>query len=105
MRDAGNDEAIAGRQHSRARSWTLRLWGTYAADGDFAVGKGNYVDHTVTDQTSVLRFIEDNWNLGKIGNGSFDVLANSITSMFDFTQTAPQNSAPVILSPTTGMVQ
>jgi len=25
--------------------------------------KPNYVDHTVTDQTSVLRFIEDNWTL------------------------------------------
>src|SRR5262249_29300092 len=24
----------------------------------------NYVDHTVTDQTSSLRFIEDNWDLG-----------------------------------------
>ena len=23
--------------------------------------KTNYVDHTVTDQTSVIRFIEDNW--------------------------------------------
>ena len=29
----------------------------------------NYVDHRVTDQSSVLRFIEDNWNLGRIGGG------------------------------------
>src|SRR5262249_52396456 len=28
--------------------------------------KQNYVDHSTTDQTSVLRFIEDNWNLGRI---------------------------------------
>src|SRR5580658_10045998 len=33
--------------------------------------KQNFVDHTVTDQTSVLLFIEDNWSLGRIGNGSF----------------------------------
>jgi phospholipase C len=28
--------------------------------------KHNFVDHTTTDQTSILRFIEDNWNLGHI---------------------------------------
>lgn len=27
--------------------------------------KVNYVDHQLTDQTSILRFIEDNWNLGR----------------------------------------
>ncbi len=48
----------------------------------------NYVDHSVTDQTSVLRFIEDNWLGGqRIGQGSFDSIANSITSLFDFKQT------------------
>ena len=30
--------------------------------------KQNYVDHALTDTTSVLRFIEDNWNLGRLGN-------------------------------------
>jgi len=45
----------------------------------------NFVDNTVTDQTSVLRFIEDNWLGGqRIGGGSFDSYANSITQMFDF---------------------
>ena len=34
--------------------------------------KVNYVDHAVTDQSSVLRFIEDNWNLGRIGSPSLD---------------------------------
>jgi phospholipase C len=49
--------------------------------------KRNFVDHSVTDQTSILRFIEDNW-LGsqRIGHGSFDALANSLNGMFDFTQ-------------------
>jgi phospholipase C len=47
--------------------------------------KENFVDHTTTDQTSVLRFIEDNW-LAKqrIGQGSFDDLAGPINGMFDF---------------------
>jgi phospholipase C len=35
----------------------------------------------------VIRFIEDNWLGGeRIGNGSFDAIANSISSMFDFQQ-------------------
>lgn len=67
--------------------------------------KANFVDHTLTDQTSVLRFIEDNWNLGRIGGGSFDALANPITNMFDFSQSTPQNTTPLILSPTTGQAQ
>lgn len=46
--------------------------------------KVNYVDHTLTDQTSILRFIEDNWNLGRIGGGSFDAMAGSLDGMFDF---------------------
>ena len=52
--------------------------------------KANYVDHTLTDQTSILRFVEDNWLGGqRIGNGSFDMIAGSINGMFDFT--APVN--------------
>ena len=34
--------------------------------------KVNYVDHSVTNQASVLRLIEDNWGLGRIGDQSFD---------------------------------
>ena len=42
----------------------------------------NYVDHTMTDQSSIIRFVEDNWLNGqRIGNGSFDAIANSIASM------------------------
>jgi len=45
----------------------------------------NFVDHTVTDQSSVIRFIEDNWLGGsRIGQGSFDAIANSLTQMLDF---------------------
>lgn len=61
----------------------------------------NYVDHTVTDQTSVIRFVEDNWLNGKrIGSGSFDGVANSIEGMLNFTK-AP-NANPYILDETSG---
>jgi phospholipase C len=54
--------------------------------------RDNYVDHTVADQTSILRFIEDNFNLGRIDavpksvaqGGSFDQVAGSLNSLFDF---------------------
>jgi phospholipase C len=47
--------------------------------------KVNYVDHTLTDQTSILRFVEDNWLGGaRLGQGSFDAIAGSIDGMFDF---------------------
>ena len=37
--------------------------------------KTNFVDHSLTDQSSILLFIEDNWGLGRMGNQSFDVKA------------------------------
>ena len=60
---------------------------------DFAVVEANFVDHTVTDQTSIIRFVEDNWLNGqRIGSGSFDALANSIQSMLDFTKPQSKGS-------------
>jgi len=64
--------------------------------------KQNHVDHALTDQTSVLRFIEDNWGLPQIGDQSFDAIANEILGHFDFTS-APHDQT-VILNPTTGQV-
>lgn len=46
--------------------------------------KPNFVDHKVTDQSSILRFIEDNWKVGRIGNQSFDAKAGSLENMFNF---------------------
>ena len=46
--------------------------------------KRNFVDHSINDTTSILRFIEDNWSLGRIGDQSFDALSGSILGMFDF---------------------
>ncbi len=64
----------------------------------------NFVDHTVTDQTSVIHFIEDNWLGGqRIGTGSFDSIANSISQMFDFTKI--RSNGTLILSPDTGEKQ
>ncbi|MBZ5553427.1 MAG: alkaline phosphatase family protein [Acidobacteriia bacterium] len=46
--------------------------------------KENFVDHSVSDQSSILRFIEDNWGLGRIGGQSFDEKAGSLLNLFDF---------------------
>jgi phospholipase C len=73
--------------------------------------KRNFVDHTTTDQTSVIRFIEDNWQLGRMddldhpggtppGQGSFDQLAGPLLNMFDF-ETEP-DANPYILDHFTG---
>lgn len=63
--------------------------------------KSNFVDHTVIDQSSVVRFIEDNWGLPQIGNGSFDVIAGPLTNMFDFDD---KRDEKVFLDPSTGQV-
>jgi phospholipase C len=61
----------------------------------------NFVDHMVTDQTSVIHFIEDNWLAGKrIGGGSFDEIANSIEQMFDFSKM--RTGSALILDAKTG---
>ncbi|HEX4005517.1 MAG TPA: alkaline phosphatase family protein [Acidobacteriaceae bacterium] len=63
--------------------------------------KTNFVDHTLNDQTSIIRFIEDNWLSGtRIGTGSFDALAGSVNNMFQFSS-AP-NTLPYLLNPSTG---
>jgi phospholipase C len=48
--------------------------------------KRNFVDHSITDQASVIRFVEDNWGLGRIGGGSHDATSGSLLNMFDFSQ-------------------
>jgi phospholipase C len=65
--------------------------------------KVNSVDSTLTDQSSIIRFIEDNWSLGHIGGGSFDVLAGPLTNMFDFHSGG--KNPPLLLNPNTGEVE
>lgn len=57
-----------------------------------AYARRGHVDSTVLDFTSVLKFIEDNWNLEPLAER--DAKANSFVSAFDFTQ-APRE--PVFL--------
>jgi phospholipase C len=64
--------------------------------------KQNYVSHTLTDLTSITRFIEDNWGLGRLGDQSFDAMAGSIQDVFDFT--SPIRTKKVFLNQTTGEV-
>jgi phospholipase C len=67
--------------------------------------KKNYIDSTVTDQTSILRFIEDDFLSGqRIGGGSFDSIAGSLDNVFDFSQSTPQNGSVVLLDDSTGEV-
>jgi len=61
----------------------------------------NFVDHSVTDQSSIIHFVEDNWLSGqRIGNGSFDTIANSIAQMFNFTRI--RANGKLFLDPNTG---
>jgi phospholipase C len=68
--------------------------------------KRNYVDHSLNDTTSVLRFIEQNWGLGTIEDPqSFDVLASgTILGMFDFDRDHDHENRELILNPSTGVV-
>jgi phospholipase C len=62
--------------------------------------KPNFVDHSVTDQSSIIHFIEDNWLAGqRIGSGSFDALSGTINNMVNYKQTP---NPVLILNPTTG---
>jgi phospholipase C len=71
--------------------------------------KKNYVDHGVADQSSIIAFIEKNWNLGYIdgptapapGTGSADRYAGSIMGMFEFDH---PHADRLILDPITGTV-
>jgi phospholipase C len=66
--------------------------------------KRNYVSHSLADQTSITRFIEDNWQLGQIGDQSFDALAGPILNLFDFRSGDDDRSFDrvLILDPSTG---
>ena len=69
--------------------------------------QSNVVDHTLTDQSSVLAAIEDNWLGGQRITGSYDKLSGSLTHKLSIgtALTAPQaNSRKLILNPTTGAV-
>ncbi len=68
--------------------------------------KVNFVDHTLTDQSSVLRFIEDNWLAGARiqPGGSFDTIAGPLNNMFDFERRDHAQARDVFLDAATGAV-
>jgi phospholipase C len=49
------------------------------------LAKKNYVDHTLIDQSSVLKLVEDNWLSGQRiqAGGSFDTIAGTIENMLE----------------------
>jgi phospholipase C len=61
--------------------------------------KRNAVDSTLTDQSSITRFIEDNWLHGQRISGSADALAGSLRGLFDFRR---PDFRPLFLNPVTG---
>ena len=63
--------------------------------------KSNAISHATIEQASILRFIEDNWNVGRIGDQSFDARAASIAPLFDFT--GARNGKPFLLDAATGL--
>ena len=63
--------------------------------------RSNWIDHTLTTQVSITRFIEDNWLRGqRLGGGSFDASAGSLLGLFAF---AHPNPTRLILDPRTGL--
>ncbi|CAG9297522.1 phospholipase C [Celerinatantimonas diazotrophica] len=61
--------------------------------------KQNFVDHTLTGQSSIIRFIEDNWHLGRLKN-SMDSHAGVLNNMFDFKDGG--KAKPIFLNVKTG---
>ena len=45
-------------------------------------GRPGFVSHQQYEFGSILKFVEDNWHLGRLGTS--DVRANSIADCFDF---------------------
>ena len=61
----------------------------------------NTVDSSITDQTSVLRFIEDNWiSSQRIADASYDRYAGSLNGMLNLR--AKPAAKPLFLNPNTG---
>ena len=62
--------------------------------------KTDFVAHTVSDQSSITRFIEDNWLGGqRIGGGSYDAVSGSLDNMFSW---GHPDFRPLFLNPATG---
>ncbi|HET9785047.1 MAG TPA: alkaline phosphatase family protein [Terriglobales bacterium] len=66
----------------------------------------NFVAHNVTDQTSILRLIEDTFLHGqRLGQGSFDKLSGALDPLFDFSAGAPRNPQRLLLDAQSGEIR
>jgi len=96
-KDASNDSAICTTSSAPAAGGYADRCGPsqrlpFLVISPFS--KQNYVDHTSIEQTSITKFIEDNWSTGRIGDSSFDERAGSLAGFFDFKH--PQQRAVVL---------
>jgi phospholipase C len=101
--DGGPGLCNRGAQQGDGGTPTTMLQGAPAADGGTVPAQGrcgygtriplmvisplakkNYIDHTLTDQSSILKLVEDNWLGGQRiqPGGSFDTIAGTMTGMF-----------------------
>ncbi len=62
--------------------------------------KRNFAAHNLTDQSSILRFVEDNWGVPRI-SGSFDAIAGTLDTMFNFGH-GSGHARKLFLDPVTG---
>ena len=85
----GTRSRLAAGSAPASRCWSSRPY-----------SRTNYVDNTFTSQTSVVRFIEDNWLAGRrLGGGSVDATSGTLTSMLDVTRPSAHR---LFLDPSTG---
>ncbi|HEY3831318.1 MAG TPA: alkaline phosphatase family protein [Acidimicrobiia bacterium] len=61
--------------------------------------KTNFVSHTLTDQSSITKFISSNWSLGQIPGSAANV-AGSLNNLFNFAHA--QSIGTLVLNPSTG---
>lgn len=108
--DAANDGLygkllrVARRQGRRRLPGPLRLRRSSPVAGHLAVREGQLRLPFDVRPVIVLRFIEDNWSLGRLGNFSFDAKAGRLDAMFDFSRGESEGDHPraLILDPVIG---
>ncbi|MGA0568476.1 phospholipase C [Rathayibacter sp. KR2-224] len=96
-KDASNDSAICSTSSAPAAGGYADRCGPsqrlpFLVISPFS--KQNYIDHAAIEQTSITKFIEDNWSTGRIGDASFDERAGSLDGFFDFKH--PQQRAVLL---------
>ena len=94
---AMNDRTAGRRTEHFACPGPMQLWPTPAATGHLSWAKPNYVSHTSPIRPPSCASSKTLLNQQRIGQGSYDAIAGSLSDMLDFSETAPQNGAVVLL--------